>query len=253
MRRQIAAGNWKMNTTLDEGVKLASEVVNIANDEISGEAQIILIPPFTHLHPVKKIIGNEKNIFLGAQNCHQEAKGAFTGEISVGMLKSLGVTYVVIGHSERREYFGESNRLLSEKVNAVLADDLKPIFCCGEKLEVRESEKHFERVEEQVKDSLFHLDAASIKNVVIAYEPVWAIGTGKTASAKQAQEMHEHIRSLLTGRYGEEIAGEIPILYGGSVKPGNAKELFAEKDVDGGLIGGASLDSRGFIEIARSF
>lgn len=253
MRLKIAAGNWKMNTDLNEGLELASEVVNMAGDEVNGNGRIILIPPFTHLHPVKKIIGGAKNIFLGAQNCHQETSGAYTGEVSVGMLKSLGVSYIVIGHSERREYFNESNELLARKVNAVLSNDLTPIFCCGEKLEVREAGDHFKLVEEQVKESLFHLEAFSVKNVVIAYEPVWAIGTGKTASAQQAQEMHAFIRSLLTDRYGEEIAESISILYGGSVKPANAKELFSEKDVDGGLVGGASLDSRGFVNIAKSF
>lgn len=253
MRDKIAAGNWKMNTLIDNGLELASEVVNMAKDEVNSGVKIIMVPPFTHLHAVKKIIGSEKNIFLGAQNCHQETKGAYTGEISVDMLKSIGVHYVVLGHSERREYFGESNELLATKVNTVLSAGLAPIFCCGEKLETREAGDHFNLVGSQIKEGLFHLSADELKNVVIAYEPVWAIGTGKTASAQQAQEMHAHIRSLLAEKYGVEVAEEIAILYGGSVKPGNAAEIFGEADVDGGLVGGASLDSRGFVDIAKSF
>jgi triosephosphate isomerase len=253
MRTNIAAGNWKMNTTISEGMELASEVVNMANDEVIKNSIIILIPPFTHLHPIKKIIGDNHKVFLGAQNCHEKVSGAYTGEVSASMLKSLGVTYVVLGHSERREYFNESYVQLAMKTDAVLEQGMTPIFCCGEKLEVREENKHFQLVEEQIKESLFHLDKQMIRKIVIAYEPVWAIGTGKTASAQQAQEMHSHIRKLLIEKYDEETADEISILYGGSVKPANAGEIFSEKDLDGGLVGGASLDSRGFIEIAKAF
>lgn len=253
MRAKIAAGNWKMNTTLEEGNKLASEVVNMAADELITDAKIILIPPFTHLTNIKKLVADSKNVFLGAQNCHEKPEGAYTGEISSLMLKSLGVSYVVLGHSERREFFGETYQQLADKTDIVLRNDLHPIFCCGEKLDVRESENHFALVGEQIKESLFHLSESEIKKVVIAYEPVWAIGTGVTASSDQAQEMHEYIRKLLSEKYGPSVAEEISILYGGSVKPGNAKELFACKDVDGGLVGGASLKSRDFTDIAKAF
>lgn len=253
MRRKIAAGNWKMNTTIEEGMQLASEVIHMATDEMINDVEIILIAPFTHLTNLKKLIGTKGNIFLGAQNCHEAKGGAYTGEISTSMLTSVGVDFVVLGHSERREYFGESNELLAKKTDAVLSAGMQPIFCCGEKLEVREKNNHFELVEKQIKEGLFHLSKESIVKVVIAYEPVWAIGTGVTASDAQAQEMHAFIRKLLTEKYGAGTADEIAILYGGSVKPNNAVSLFGCKDVDGGLVGGASLESRGFVDIAKSF
>ncbi|MFT4736585.1 MAG: triosephosphate isomerase [Cyclobacteriaceae bacterium] len=253
MRQQIAAGNWKMNTTLDAGKELASEVVNMSADEVKAGVKMILIPPFTHLASIKSLIGSSKNVFLGAQNCHQSGSGAFTGEISIEMLSSVGVQYVVLGHSERREYFAESHGLLAQKTDAVLAGGLFPIFCCGEKLETREAGQHMDLVETQIKESLFHLDAKAFLKVVIAYEPVWAIGTGVTASDDQAQEMHAFIRNVIAEKYGNEIAAQIAILYGGSVKPGNAKALFECEDVDGGLIGGASLQARDFVDIAKSF
>ena len=253
MRDKIAAGNWKMNTDLSTGMQLASEVVHMGADEVSSKVKMILIPPFTHLTTVKKQIGDASNVFLGAQNCHEAGSGAYTGEISVSMLKSVGVTYVVLGHSERREYFGENHELLAKKIDAVMAGGLLPIFCCGEKLETREANQHFDLVKQQVEESLFHLSADQIKQVVIAYEPVWAIGTGVTASDEQAQEMHAFIRGVLAKKYGQETADSISILYGGSVKPDNAKALFACADVDGGLVGGASLKSRDFVEIAKSF
>lgn len=253
MRKNIAAGNWKMNLTLDEGNKLASEVINMVNDEASKDVHVILIPPFTHISAVKKLIGTSDNIFVGAQNVHQEKAGAYTGEISIGMLKSLGVTHVVIGHSERREYFGEDNALLAGKVKIVLDHGLIPIYCCGEKLESREQGQHFAVNQNQIEEGLLGLSESEISQVVIAYEPVWAIGTGVTASDDQAQEMHAFIRSLLANKYGETVAEEISILYGGSVKPGNAMALFAKPDVDGGLVGGASLKSRDFTEIVKSF
>lgn len=252
MRKKIVAGNWKMNCTLPEGRKLASEVIHMVEDEVSNEAEIILLPPFIHLTGIHQLIGSTKNIFLGAQNCHQVENGAYTGEISAAMLVSCGATYVTIGHSERREYFGETDELLAEKVKHALANGLIPIFCCGEKLDVREAGNHEEVVAEQVKKSLFGLSGEEIQKVVIAYEPVWAIGTGKTASSDQAQEMHAFIRSLLAKKYGKDIAEEISILYGGSCKPSNAKELFSQPDVDGGLIGGASLKSRDFTDIIKS-
>jgi triosephosphate isomerase len=253
MRKNIAAGNWKMNLDLEAGKKLASEVVNMVNDEVSNDAEVILIPPFIHLTSVKQLIGSAKNVHLGAQNCHQEKGGAYTGEISLEMLKSVGAEYVVIGHSERREYFGEDNALLATKTKAVLGNGLKPIYCCGEKLEVREADKHFDLNKEQIEEGLFGLTKEEILNVVIAYEPVWAIGTGVTASNEQAQEMHAFIRGLIAEKYDQETADSISILYGGSVKPGNAKELFEQPDVDGGLVGGASLKSRDFTDIIKSF
>jgi triosephosphate isomerase (TIM) len=253
MRKKIAAGNWKMNTTLDEGLKLASEVVHMAKDESLSDTTIIISVPFTHLGSVKKIIGSATNVFIAAQNCHQEVSGAYTGEISATMLQSLGVDCVVLGHSERREYYKETYAELGAKTQIVLAHQMTPIFCCGEKLDTREENAHFNLVKEQLSSSLFQLDAADFVKIIIAYEPVWAIGTGVTASDEQAQEMHHFIRETITEKYGESIAHQIPILYGGSVKPTNAQTLFSCPDVDGGLIGGASLDAQGFIDIARSF
>lgn len=253
MRKKIAAGNWKMNMDLMNGQKLASEAINMVADEVSNSAEVILIPPFVHLTGIKKLIGSVGNIHLGAQNCHQEKNGAYTGEISCEMLHSAGVEYVVIGHSERREYFGEDNTLLASKVKLVLEYGMTPIYCCGEKLELREAEKHFDINKEQIEEGLFGLSKEEVKKVVIAYEPVWAIGTGVTASSDQAQEMHKFIRGLIADKYDDETAQSVPILYGGSVKPDNAKELFAQPDVDGGLVGGASLKSRDFTDIVRSF
>jgi triosephosphate isomerase (TIM) len=255
MRKKIVAGNWKMNKNLEEGLSLASEVINIAVDEIASSAgvTIVLNPPFVHLASVRKLIPAGKHVFLGAQNCHHKASGAFTGEISVEMLKSLPVDYTIIGHSERREYFGETNAMIAEKLNLLLAHGITPIFCCGEALPIREAETHLAYVAQQITESLFHLSAEDLQKVVIAYEPIWAIGTGKTASSAQAQEMHAHLRQHLAGKYGQDVANEISILYGGSCNPANARELFACADVDGGLIGGASLKARDFIEIAKSF
>lgn len=253
MRKQIAAGNWKMNNDLEAGKILASEVIEMVNSERNNEAEVVLIPPFTHLTTVKNLIGSSKSISLGAQNCSNENSGAYTGEISVTMLKSVGVKYVVIGHSERREYFNETDAMLAEKVNRTLAAELTPIFCCGEALQTREANKHEAFVSDQVEASLFHLSAEELKKVVIAYEPIWAIGTGVTASSQQAQDMHKTIREKLASKYGSEVADAISILYGGSVKPDNAQEIFAQPDVDGGLVGGASLKSRDFADIAKSF
>jgi len=253
MRQKIAAGNWKMNTNLQEALQLASEVVNMASDEVSGEVTIILNPPFPFLTEVHKLLKEKDNIALGAQNSYTEDSGAFTGEVSVSMLASVGVEYVILGHSERREYFQESYDELATKTRLVLKQGLKPIFCCGEKLEIREMGEHFDLVQEQLEKSLFTFSADEIKNIVIAYEPVWAIGTGITASADQAQEMHAFIRKVLGEKYGADIANTIPILYGGSVKPANAEDIFGRPDVDGGLVGGASLKSRDFVDIAKSF
>ncbi|MEP0367862.1 MAG: triose-phosphate isomerase [Cyclobacteriaceae bacterium] len=253
MRRKIAAGNWKMNLDLEGGKTLASEVVNMVADEVTTDIDVILIPPFVHLTTVKSLIGSSTKVHLGAQNCHQEANGAYTGEISLDMLKSVGVGYVVIGHSERREYFGEDNALLADKTKKVLDAGLIPIYCCGEKLETREADQHFDLNKTQIEEGLFGLSKEEISKVVIAYEPVWAIGTGVTASSDQAQEMHAFIRGVIAEKYDQATADGISILYGGSVKPGNAAEIFAKPDVDGGLVGGASLQSRDFTDIAKGF
>lgn len=252
MRKKIVAGNWKMNKTFEEANILASEVKAMVEDEVKGNVTMILCTPSLYLLPIKNILGNTSRIFVGAQNCSEHESGAYTGEISAGMLKSIDIPYVILGHSERRQYFGETSALLVKKVDAALKHGLIPIFCCGEPLEVRESNGHESLVKKQVEESLFHLDAASLQKVVIAYEPVWAIGTGKTATSQQAQDMHAVIRKHLATKYGPVVADSISILYGGSVNAGNAKELFACPDVDGGLVGGASLKSREFTEIAKS-
>jgi triosephosphate isomerase len=253
MRSKIVAGNWKMNNTLEEGLALASEIVNIVADELTDDVKMVLCAPFIHLSGVSKIVHGAGKVFLGAQNCNDNLKGAFTGEISVDMLKSVGVQYVILGHSERREYYGESNEFLAKKVNTALNAGLTPIFCCGETLEIREENEHFDFVCNQLTESLFHLSAEDFSKLVIAYEPIWAIGTGVTASKEQAQEMHERLRQHIASKFGTEIAEDISILYGGSCKPSNAPELFAQKDIDGGLIGGASLKSRDFVEIGKSY
>ena len=241
-----------MNCTLSEGQKLASEVIHMVQDEVQNDAEVILFPPFIHLGGIQSLIGST-SIKLGAQNCHQNASGAYTGEVSAAMLASIGATHVILGHSERREYFKESDELLAEKVKHALENDLVPVFCCGEMLESRDAGSQEAVVGEQVSRALFGLSPEEISKVVIAYEPVWAIGTGKTASAAQAQEMHAFIRLQLAAQYDQEIADSISILYGGSVKPDNAQEIFSQPDVDGGLIGGASLKSRDFTNIVKAF
>ncbi len=253
MRKKIVAGNWKMNLSFEEGQQLTSELVNMYKDEAIQDVVVVLNPPFPHLYPVKRLIGDVAGIFVGAQNCSDKESGAFTGEVSAKILASFGVTHVILGHSERREYFKEDQALLATKVNQALAHGLTPIFCCGESLEIRESGTHEATVKAQLTASLFHLSPEEFSKVVIAYEPIWAIGTGKTASAEQAQEMHAALRGHLASKYGQAIAAQTSILYGGSANPGNAKELFGKPDVDGGLIGGASLKSRDFIEIVKSF
>ncbi len=241
-----------MNKTLEEGHQLASEVVNMVKDEVTSQVEVVLCTPYIHLTSVGKLLSGNKKVLLGAQNCSEHASGAYTGEVSVAMLKSAGAQFVIIGHSERREFFGETDKLFARKIDAALGAGLTPIYCCGEKLEVREANTHVALVKEQVSTALFHLSAADLKKVVIAYEPVWAIGTGKTASSAQAQEMHKEIRSHLATKYGKDVAEEITIQYGGSVKPDNAAEIFAQPDVDGGLIGGASLKSRDFVDIVKA-
>ncbi len=251
MRQKIVAGNWKMNKTFEEANILASEVIGMVADEVRGNAKVIFCVPFPYLVPLKNVIGNDSRISLGAQNCSEHESGAYTGEVSAAMLKSIGIPYVILGHSERRQYFGEDGKLLAKKVDIALKHGLTPIFCCGEPLDVREANTHEALVTKQVEEALFHLDATAVQKVVIAYEPVWAIGTGKTASAQQAQDMHKVIRTHIASKYGQTIADQIIILYGGSVNAGNSKELFACPDVDGGLVGGASLKSREFTEVIK--
>lgn len=251
MRRKIVAGNWKMNTLPSEGLALAKEVI-AKSVEVSKDVELVIIPPFTHLSELTKLASGTR-VAVGAQNCARWKAGAYTGEVSAAMLSTMGAEYVIIGHSERREYFGETNSQLYEKIEQALASNLTPIFCCGEKLDEREASRHFQVVQQQVEESLFALNEQGIKQVVIAYEPVWAIGTGRTATAEQAQEMHAYIRKLIASRFGAPLADSIPILYGGSCKPSNAAEIFAKPDVDGGLIGGASLVAADFIAIAKSF
>lgn len=253
MRKKIVAGNWKMNKTFEEAQALASEVVNMVKDEVSNDALAVLCPSFPYLPAVSKAVAGSANIHLGAQNCHQQASGAYTGEVSAPMLASVGVEYVILGHSERRQYFQEDNQLLEAKVKAVLNQGLKPIFCIGESLEEREQDQTFAVLETQLKEGLFHLSNEEFAQVVIAYEPIWAIGTGKTASSQQAQEVHAFIREQIARAYDAAAAQETTILYGGSCNPANARELFACPDIDGGLIGGASLKSRDFVDIIKSF
>lgn len=251
MRKQIAAANWKMNLNLEQANELLDEIVN-KNIELSEDQQVVFGVPFPYLLLAKEKIKNKKGFLVAAQNCYTKESGAFTGEVSAAMLSSIGTAYVIIGHSERREYFSEDNYTLAQKVDVCLKNNLKPIFCCGESLEIREGGSQNEYVESQIKESLFHLDSSEIKNFVIAYEPIWAIGTGKTATADQAQEMHAHIRNVFAEKYGNETAESISILYGGSVKANNAKEIFGKKDVDGGLVGGASLNAEEFSAIIKS-
>lgn len=251
MRKQIAAANWKMNLTYQQGEKLLDEILH-EKIELTQQQQVVFAVPFPYLIMAKSVVANENHYFIAAQNCHHKKAGAYTGEIAAEMLHSIGVPFCVIGHSERREYFNETNEELAEKLNLLLEQDIQPIFCCGEPLSVREAGEQNQYVEVQLKESLFHLDASQLKKVVIAYEPIWAIGTGKTASAAQAQEMHAHIRQVLNNQYGAELANEISILYGGSVKAANADEIFSQPDVDGGLVGGASLQVAEFSAIIKA-
>ena len=251
MRKFIVAGNWKMNTTVPEGVNLAKAVVSLA-DGVPNNVELVVAPPFTHLSSVASVLEGTK-VGLSAQNCADKVSGAYTGEVSVDMLKSVGCQYTILGHSERRQYYGETDEKLVEKVKLALEAGLKVILCVGENLEQREAGKHFEVVTEQVKNVLYNFTAEQMANIVVAYEPVWAIGTGKTATAEQAEEIHACIRTVLAEKFGHDVADDTTILYGGSCKPSNAKELFACPDIDGGLIGGAALKAADFIQIALSF
>ena len=246
MRRKIAAGNWKMNTTVSEGKAFVEE---LSMENLPSDVDVILCVPATHL----SALHGDDALAIGAQNMYCEDKGAFTGEISPLMLKDLGVKYVLVGHSERREIFCETDNLLASKLSKALEHGLTPIFCCGEPLDIRKKGTHVEYVEEQLNSSLFHLSNEEMNKIIVAYEPIWAIGTGETATPDQAQEMHAAIRSSLAKKYDNELADGIAILYGGSVKPKNAAEIFAKPDVDGGLVGGASLSAKGFAQIANSF
>jgi len=251
MRKQIAAANWKMNLTYVEAQRLLEDILKEEID-IYENQEVIFGIPFPYL-----MMGNEKmqtlkSYYAAAQNCSNKKSGAFTGEVSVDMLQSIGIKYCIVGHSERREIFNESNLDISEKVDILLGSGMKPIFCCGEPLSIRDAGTQNDYVAKQLQESILHLSADDIKKLVIAYEPIWAIGTGKTATTEQAQEMHAYLRSVLAKQYGDEVANEISILYGGSVKPGNAAELFACPDVDGGLVGGASLNAVDFTQIIKA-
>lgn len=251
MRKKIIAGNWKMNATFQEADALVEAIAQGLNGKNLKNKEVVLCPPFLYAEMVSDY-AEEFPFFVGVQNVSEYKHGAYTGEIAAGMIQSMNIPYVIIGHSERRSYFHESEDVLSSKVDRTLYHNLTPIYCCGESLEVRKKGTHFDVVKTQLEDGLFHLSKDEIENVVIAYEPVWAIGTGETATKEQAQEMHAFIRKLLTTKYNKEIADEITILYGGSVKPGNAEEIFAQPDVDGGLIGGASLKADDFLAIVNA-
>ena len=251
MRKQIAAANWKMNLSLAQAETLLNELFADA-PTLGAHQEAVFAVPAIYIPLALEKLANKSNVYVAAQNCHQKESGAYTGEVSASMLQSLGVNYIIVGHSERREYFAESDALLADKVNAILAIDSTPIFCCGEPLSIREATTQNAFVEAQLKNSLFHLSADAIVKVVIAYEPIWAIGTGKTASSAQAQEIHAYIRSCFAAKYGEAVANQISILYGGSVKASNAKEIFSQPDVDGGLVGGASLVASEFTAIINA-
>ena len=251
MRKKIVAGNWKMNTNLQEGVALA-EKVNEALKGVTPNCDVVIAVPFTHLASVNAVIDSTK-LGLGAENCADKKSGAYTGEVSASMVASTGATYVILGHSERRQYYGETSEILKEKVGLALENNLTPIFCIGEVLEERENGTYFDVVKAQIEEALFELSAEDFGKIILAYEPVWAIGTGKTATDDQAEEMHAFIREVLAAKYGEAVAEETSILYGGSCKPSNAAQLFAKPNVDGGLIGGASLEAESFMGIVTAF
>ena len=251
MRKQIAAANWKMNLTLEEGMTLINEILH-AKIFLEPQHQAVFAVPFPYLINIKNTIGEQTNFYVAAQNCASEKSGAFTGETSAQMINSIDISYVLIGHSERREYYHETNEILANKINLALTNNLKPIFCCGESFEIRKANSQNDFVKKQLAESLFHLSAEEISKTIIAYEPIWAIGTGLTASSQQAQEMHAHIRKVLADKYGSVAAENISILYGGSVKAANAVEIFSQPDVDGGLVGGASLNAQEFVTIIKS-
>lgn len=251
MRKKIVAGNWKMNLDYAEGISLFSEIVNMVKDEKKGDQLAVICAPYIHLTSLTKLGGS--TVAIGAQDCHQKESGAFTGEISAKMIKSVGCEYVIIGHSERRQYFAESDELLADKTVIALQNNLTPLFCIGETLDERNNGSFFDVLKGQLEKGVFGLSADDFSKIVIAYEPVWAIGTGLTATSEQAQEVHAFIRTEIAAKYGTDVAESTSILYGGSCNPKNAAELFAQKDIDGGLIGGASLKSRDFVDIIKTF
>lgn len=252
MRKKIVAGNWKCNTTLQEGIELAKAVNNVVLETGDKNVTVVLGAPATHIKSVVDVV-DASRIDVSAQNCAAEAKGAYTGEISASMVKSTGATHVILGHSERREYYHEDAEILNKKVALALENGLTPIYCCGETLQTRESGKQNDFITRQLEDTIFKLSEADFKNLVIAYEPIWAIGTGVTASTEQAQDMLAHIRKTIANKYSQAVADGISILYGGSCSPKNAKELFSQPDIDGGLIGGASLKADDFIQIINAY
>ena len=241
-----------MNTTLQEGIDLHNRIQN-RRDEIESSVELILAPPFTHLSQIVELAHRSSNLFIAAQNCAADEEGAFTGEVSAKMISGIGVSHVILGHSERHKYYGETDEIIKQKVDLALKFKLIPIFCCGETLEERNANKHFDVVANQIEWSLFQLDENNFGQIILAYEPVWAIGTGETATPEQAQEMHSHIRKLITEKYGKHSSEQASVLYGGSCNPGNAESLFAQPDVDGALIGGASLNYSDFVDIAKAF
>lgn len=250
MRQKIVAGNWKLNTNLQDGIKLAQEVEAAYTEKGDKNVVAIIGTPFTHITEAVKVT---KNVKVSAQNCAAEASGAFTGEVSAEMVKSTGAEYVILGHSERREYYGETSEILNKKIALALENGLTPIYCCGEALDIREAGTQNEFVINQLAETIFTLSEADFKKIVIAYEPIWAIGTGKTASAEQAQDMHKAIRDSIAAKYSQAVADGCSILYGGSCKPSNANEIFSKPDVDGGLIGGASLSAEDFLGIINAY
>ena len=251
MRIQIAAANWKMNLTFQQGEKLLDDILG-AEIKLKAHQRTIFAVPFPYLTMARSEVSEEKNYYAAAQNCHHKKSGAFTGEVSAEMIHSLGINYCIVGHSERREYFSEPNSMIAEKLNCCFENFVTPIFCCGEALGIREAGTQNDFVAGQLQESLFHLSEEQISSIIIAYEPIWAIGTGKNATTAQAQEMHAHLRSVIAGQYGGKVADQVPVLYGGSVKANNARELFNCPDVDGGLVGGASLVANDFIEIIKA-
>ena len=252
MRKNIVAGNWKMNTTVPEGVQLAQDVKEAVAAVSDLKCDVVVGVPFTHLTAVKAALQGGK-VCLAAENCADHDKGAYTGEVSAAMVASTGADYVILGHSERRGYYNETIEMLKTKVDLALANGLKVIFCCGESLDERKAGTHFQVIKDEIQGSLFHLDEQAFAKIVIAYEPIWAIGTGETATAEQAEEIHAFIRGLVSEKYGKQVADDTTILYGGSCKPSNAAELFAKPDIDGGLIGGASLKAADFLGLVTAF
>lgn len=248
-RNKIVAGNWKMNLSFSEAQDLVDDLLDRLEEQEDLQCEVILCPPFPYLELLTDFEFDEQQYNVGAQNCSAFDKGAYTGEVSASMLKSLDVDYCIVGHSERRKYFSETDSVLAEKVNRLVENGLSPIFCVGEQIEERESNQHFDVVRRQVEQGLFHMNAESFANVMIAYEPVWAIGTGKTATPEQAQEMHAFIRGIVREKYGDKVADKLRVLYGGSCNAGNATSIFSQPDVDGGLIGGASLKAEDFVSI----